>query len=245
MDLVDKLYQRLLAALDAAGPGAFPDGITVADIYQRLIPFRTVRRQLGVDDLAEYEHALLRLLTSEGRYVELDDPTVKLEIQRELLSLNPIPGIYRDYSTARLRLRLPAPAGATPAAPDNSNYRMSRVDVSAVAVEATSRTSGKSRPDSRLLEAAADATRVVLPGDPRNEATAPPAVPRLSEPAATIHRCDDCARTLPAVAGLRFCPFCGASRPPGSCGRCGGSMEQEWIFCPRCGASGATHGAQV
>src|SRR5690606_23503371 len=104
MDLLDKLYDRLVSAVEAAGPGAFPHGITVADVYQRLIPYRSVRGQIGVVELAEYEHALLRLLAGERQYVDVADPTVKLEIQRELSSLNPILGIYRDYSTAKLKL---------------------------------------------------------------------------------------------------------------------------------------------
>ncbi|HET8655813.1 MAG TPA: hypothetical protein VFL93_09895, partial [Longimicrobiaceae bacterium] len=98
MDLVDRLHDRLRAAAPA------PTGFTIGELYQRLIPYRSVRGELGVWELAEYEHALLRLLSGERDYLELEDPSARAEIARELASPNPILGVYRDYPAARVRL---------------------------------------------------------------------------------------------------------------------------------------------
>ncbi|HET7321812.1 MAG TPA: zinc ribbon domain-containing protein [Longimicrobiaceae bacterium] len=112
MDLLDQLHRRLRAA---AEDGA---SYTVADLYQQLVPYRAVRAEIGVFELAQYEHALLRLLAGERGYVELEDEAARAEIARELESPNPILGIYRDYAGTGMRLggddRLEPPVEAPP-----------------------------------------------------------------------------------------------------------------------------------
>lgn len=103
-DLVDRLFERLRIALDrdpAATRGRSP---TVGDVYQRLIPYRAVRGELGILELAEYEHALLRLLAGERGHLVIEGDVAREELQRELASPNPILGVYRDYSALGVRL---------------------------------------------------------------------------------------------------------------------------------------------
>ncbi|CAN5243959.1 hypothetical protein BH23GEM4_BH23GEM4_16540 [soil metagenome] len=114
MDPLDRLYWRLAGDLDPAPPdGAAP--LSVAEIYQQRIPYRTARAELGFSELAQYEHAMLRLLSGERGYAELEIPAVQEEIVRELRSANPILGIYRDYAAVGVVLRMPA-AGPMPSA---------------------------------------------------------------------------------------------------------------------------------
>lgn len=117
MDALDRLYWRLLETLRQAG--AAPEGaLTVAHLYQGLIPYRGVRAELGLLELAQYEHALLRLLSGERGYVVLEPAAAQEELRRELASPNPILGLYRDYADARIRIRKPrASVAATPAPP--------------------------------------------------------------------------------------------------------------------------------
>lgn len=94
MDALDRLYRRIATAL-ARDPGR---ALTIGDLYQEVVPYRLIRSELGFAELAEYEHALLRLLSGEREYLETDRAEVMDEFRRELQAPNPILGIYRDYA---------------------------------------------------------------------------------------------------------------------------------------------------
>jgi hypothetical protein len=136
MDVVDRLHQRLEEAVARDRP---LDGLTVGDLYQQLIPYRAVRAELGLLELAPYEHALLRLLSGERGYLRLEDGDARDEIARELAAPNPILGIYRDYAGVRVTLGpgdaaplippappppRPAPAAKAPSAPEPPSERL-------------------------------------------------------------------------------------------------------------------------
>jgi predicted RNA-binding Zn-ribbon protein involved in translation (DUF1610 family) len=119
MDIVDRLYHQLARAVERAGPGA-PDAMpTIGDIYQHLIPYRGIRGELGIWELAEYEHGLLRLLAGERGHLTVEAPEVREELARELASPNPILGIYRDYAAVPVRIApaRPAPSPQEPPPP--------------------------------------------------------------------------------------------------------------------------------
>lgn len=103
MNLAERLYLRLLEALRQGGL-RHDQEITVGDVYQHLVPYRAVRSELGVFELAEYEHALLQLLAGEGGFLQVADEAVRSELAAELRSPNPILGIYRDYAASAVVL---------------------------------------------------------------------------------------------------------------------------------------------
>lgn len=117
MDALDRLYRRVADVL-LRQPDAH---VTVGDLYQNLAPYRLVRTELGFNELAEYEHALLRLLSGERDYVIVERPEVQEELQRELRAPNPILGVYRDYAAVGVYLNpfapVPSPDTARVAAP--------------------------------------------------------------------------------------------------------------------------------
>ncbi len=115
MDGLDRLYFRLVHTLRSQDPDGTARPITVADLYQHLIPFRGVRHELGFGELAEYERALLRLLAGERDYVKLEAPHVRAELRQELEAPSPILGVYRDYAAAELRLNPELLPAAPPA----------------------------------------------------------------------------------------------------------------------------------
>ncbi|MGH7458821.1 MAG: zinc ribbon domain-containing protein [Longimicrobiaceae bacterium] len=128
MDSLDRLYQKLLDALPGGGEKG---AVTIAEIYQNLIPYRTIRSELGFSELPQYEHVLLRLLAGERGYLRVDHPQVREEFERELKSSNPIVGLYRDYAAVGVTLEgareppLTKPAAvdrvpAVPAKPETS-----------------------------------------------------------------------------------------------------------------------------
>ncbi|HEX6041173.1 MAG TPA: hypothetical protein VFZ20_24175, partial [Longimicrobium sp.] len=130
MDALDRLYRRVSLTL-ARDPGRT---LTIGDLYQDVVPYRLIRSELGFAELAEYEHALLRLLSGEREYLELDRAEVADEFRRELTAPNPILGIYRDYAEVGVApnpfapaldatappsvvVAPPAPAASAPSAP--------------------------------------------------------------------------------------------------------------------------------
>lgn len=226
-ELVERLFERLLIAVgDDDGP------LTIGDLYQRLIPYRSIRSEVGVMELAAYEHALLRLLGGEGGRLAVDLESAAAEIRRELASPNPILGIYRDYAEVPVRIvsrRTGAaaavdPVAAPPASPTSPAANLGSAaapdEVLVVASIEVPRSASKAgQPASRELRAMSGASPL---------ADAPPTAATLA--------CSRCQTPLPAVDGARFCPFCGQMREPIPCDNCGTPVQPAWNFCIRCGS---------
>jgi hypothetical protein len=202
MDPLDRLYRRIADVLLREPATA----VTVGDIYQHLVPYRTVRAELGFGELAEYEHALLRLLSGERDFLVVERADVQEEFQRELRNTNPILGVYRDYADVGVYLN--------PYAPDPVP-----LDRTAPPVPAST---------TAFPEGDADAPGVVIDVTRPEPVKAPPQRPRLKS-------CSGCRSTLPPGRDVRFCPFCGKCLAPIPCPECSTTVEPEWRFCVMCG----------
>lgn len=205
MDSLDRLYRRIADVLLREPATA----VTVGDIYQHLVPYRTVRAELGFGELAEYEHALLRLLSGERDFLVVERADVQEEFQRELRNTNPILGVYRDYSDVGVYLNPYAP---DPAALDHTAPPPPPPPASTVAIP----------------EGDADLPGVVI------DVTRPEPPPRPA-PAKKLKACTGCRSTLPPGRDVRFCPFCGKCLAPIPCPECSAVVEPEWRFCVTCG----------
>jgi hypothetical protein len=212
MDSLDRLYRRIADVL-LREPGT---AVTVGDIYQHLVPYRTVRSELGFGELAEYEHALLRLLSGERDYLVVERADVQEEFQRELRTPNPILGVYRDHADVGVYMNPYAPE---PSAPD-----LTAPPPPAVSPAATS--TPRSR---RGTEGDADEPGVVL------DLTSPERPPAAPPPRPRPRACTGCRSTLPPGRDVRFCPFCGKCLAPIPCPECSTTVEPEWRFCITCG----------
>jgi hypothetical protein len=115
VDALDRLARRVSLAM-TRDPGR---EITIGALYQEVVPYRLIRSELGFTELAEYEHALLRLLAGEREYLELDSVEAGDEFRRELEAPNPILGIYRDYAGVGVQANpfAPVPPGDPTAPP--------------------------------------------------------------------------------------------------------------------------------
>ncbi|MDB4947940.1 MAG: Double zinc ribbon, partial [Gemmatimonadetes bacterium] len=98
MDALDRLYRRVVESLAHVPRQMEGVPVTIGELYQTVAPYRAVRGDLGLTELAAYEHTLLRFLAGERDYVSIDREGVQDELRRELKAPNPILGIYRDYA---------------------------------------------------------------------------------------------------------------------------------------------------
>lgn len=119
MDRLEHIHASLAQALvRSRGGEAFGNPVTVAEIYQDLVPYRAVRTQLGFDMNADYEHTLLRLLAGEGDLARLDPPEAREELQDELGAPNPNVGLFRKFAGCDVWIAKPPPGAPIVDAPE-------------------------------------------------------------------------------------------------------------------------------
>lgn len=220
MDALDRLYRRVSLTL-ARDPGR---ALTIGDLYQEVVPYRLIRSEMGFAELAEYEHALLRLLSGEREYLELDRPEVADEFRRELQAPNPILGIYRDYAEIGVAPNPFAPALDATAPP--------------VVVAPPTSPAAPSSPASPSPKPKVDLPPPVERTDPGAAVTAEPEPVFKPRP----RPCPGCRSPLPTDREARFCPFCGKCLVPVPCADCSAMMEPEWSYCATCGSPRLTGG---
>jgi hypothetical protein len=218
MDALDRLYRKLLDVRGRTSPGGDGQAITIAEVYQQLVPYRLVRGELGFSELKEYEHALLRLFAGERGYVRVRVAKVADEFRRELRSPNPILGIYRDYAAAEVDLADPAAAALPRPAPDAAD-RDTHHDPAASGAAGTP-------PE--------DLPAIGSVSAPAAGALAPTGTADQGTSASECWRCNE---PLPAGVAVRFCPHCGASQVVVPCPECVAPLQPAWKFCVQCGAS--------
>src|SRR5713101_3499488 len=94
-DELDRLFECLVEALSQDARLAVP--FPAADLYERLVPYRSNRSRLKVATHQDYEMAVLRLLAGERGLVQLDPPDVREGMQREVTATNPDTAFFRNF----------------------------------------------------------------------------------------------------------------------------------------------------
>jgi hypothetical protein len=220
--LVRSLHRALADALRRRGH-PLDQPVTVLEIHEELVPYRTVRSVLDVHLRADYEHALLRLLAGEEDRVKLEPAEARDELRAELQKPYPEVSRYRKFAASRVfvsdaqaddsdeRSELAGAGGGEPAAGPEP---VSDPPPSAPTW------SGTGEPDPRPGPAASPASDA-RPGDD-------------ARPGAD-DACVFCGAELPAGKRPRFCPQCGGDQRMAPCGRCGEPLDPRWRFCIACG----------
>lgn len=245
MDAVAKrLHQLIVQALLERDHDVDHAPVTVAEIYQELVPYRAVRERLGVELNADYEHALLRLLAGEDDLMRLEPASARDELRQELTSPNPYVGIYRKFAACDVWVRtdtaqprdgaiegggdgVAVPAVAPSAGPEIG---------ATTAVATPAQPSPASRP-----VAAAPAARDTgaTASQPMPSRTATSTGTRARADARSSTACHFCSKPLPTGRVVRFCPYCGNDQSLRPCGKCGEILEQSWKYCIACGEPAA------
>lgn len=205
--VVARLHRALVEALWARGPDALERPVTVAEIYQDLIPYRAVRGLAGVEMNADYEHALFRLLAGENGHIRLEPAAAQEELRRELQSPNPNVTLYRKFAACDAWVAAPSDRTAT-AGPRQETS----MDGPA----------GRTAPAGRAQADAAEGAG----------APTAPAAPAAGE-SRTV--CAFCSKRLPSGRAVRFCPFCGMDQERRPCRTCGEVLDRGWLYCITCG----------
>lgn len=119
MDDLDRLFQRLVHNIRFRSPEYLTVPFTVQDLYETLVPYRHHRRELGIETNEDYETAVARLLSGERGYVRTD-PDLQDKLRKELASVNPDPGIFRDAAGTRVSLEQSALAAVGVSTPEQA-----------------------------------------------------------------------------------------------------------------------------
>ncbi len=212
-DDLDRLFERLVSVLAEDAPGRLAVPFPAAEVYERLVPYRSNRSILKVATHQDYEMAVLRLLSGERGYTSLEPAEVRDALQREAGESNPDTALFRQFPDAILSLnrlaaerflrgdRAYAPPPPPPLAPPPES------------AEAADRAEDESE-------------KPPLAG----------AAFELAEQSETLRQCPYCGETLPGSRKVNFCPQCG--QPPSGelrCPACGVEMDVGWRYCVSCG----------
>lgn len=211
MDELDRLFTLLVTALAHETRVAVP--FPAADIYERLVPYRSNRSRLNVATHQDYEMAVLRLLAGERGYVRLEPDNVREAMRTEAHSVNPDPAYFRSFPDAQVmvngqaaeRVLLADRAYAPPplAAPDAPGEEVDEI-----------------APQHFVPPTAFQAARPTPPpGD-----------------GPTANQCEYCGGVLPAKRDAHFCPHCGQPQEGQlKCPGCGSDVDVGWAYCLTCG----------
>lgn len=213
-DELDRLFELLVRELAHDARLALP--FPAAEIYERLVPYRSNRSRLNVATHQDYEMTVLRLLAGERGYVGVEPEDVREAMQREVTATNPDAAAFRTFPDARVAINRfaaerflrgelayapptpaddapPSPAAAAPAAAGPAFTLDAAVRDTAFELE--------ERPD-------------VLPPN----------------------HCPYCGGSVPTGRKVNFCPHCG--QPPSGdlkCPACGSDVDVGWAYCAGCG----------
>jgi double zinc ribbon protein len=208
MDNLDRMFRHLVRTIETRNPEYLTGPFDVGELYQKILPYRLHRRELGLDTNQDYELTLLELLSGARGYLVVDD-RMRDALRKELGSGNPDPSVLREFAASHVALasdavrRLDTPEGRETV----------RADPTLAATPA-------------VASAAASATT------PRR---GPSSQPRTVAVAAAGEACRFCGGALPPGRQITFCPHCGQNLTVINCAACGTELELGWSYCTTCG----------
>jgi endogenous inhibitor of DNA gyrase (YacG/DUF329 family) len=223
MDDLDRLFNHLVAHLQETAPGRLFESWQVSELYQRLLPYRSHRRQLGFESIEDYEMAVLRLVAGERDYARLDPNDAQEALAAETEMPHPNPGAFREFAAATLTLN------------SSAVRRITHHDAAYAPPEPTpsSAVPREPPPPAPLLPVDVAATTAKTPAIE----AAPQKKEIVFEPVPTASTCPHCAKPLPAEREAIFCPFCGAQLQMADCRTCGEPVAPAWSYCLACGTA--------
>ncbi len=244
MTALDPLFRLLARVLAASTPPRLHEPISINELMDAIVPYRLVRRELGVDTSEDYETLILRLCAGEGGFAQAEAAT-QAALQAELAKPLPDLALLRVYGDTHVVLRTDplisvrddrpeeryAPPGrqAPVEEPEAVEDDVDEEEVPGVG-DPEADTEDAWLPDP-VFEANASAI-----AERRGEAPTDVSLPaRPSDPDKAQVRCPFCGGLLPPRMMINFCPHCGMGQDVGTCRNCGADMDVGWRYCVSCG----------
>lgn len=207
-DELDRLFGRLVEVLAQTGPGRLAVPFTSAQLYERLVPYRSNRARLNVATHQDYEMSVLRLLAGERGYARLEPADVQEALQREAAAVNPDTALFRNFPDAQIMINRIAAERFL------KGERVFAPPVSPPVI------AEPEEPDEVVAE----------PSGPSHFS--------LDESDARAQQCAYCGGTLPTARKVNFCPHCGQPPSGElRCPACGTEVDVGWAYCVSCGRS--------
>jgi hypothetical protein len=234
---LERFAAALLTQWRSEGSRA-PGPIAVADLIDRVLPYRLARRTLGIDVSEDYEAMVLRLVAEEQGLVHVDPPEAGEMARTTLAAKLPDLDVLKLLRSATLTLSEEAIERLDDVLPMPVSHDESKW---AAPVE---RGDDESPPDTSdiiplpvspaLAAAVAEASAIPEPvpvpaGPPPEFLTTVAFTPPVEE------QCWSCREPLPVSRPVKFCPFCGADQRQPACPECAAPVELRWKHCPECG----------
>ncbi len=230
MTELERFAAALLAQWRAGGgTGGGPIGVTA--VIERVLPYRTARRLLGIDASEDYEALVLRLVAEEEHLVTTDPldaaEMAKATVASKLPDLDVLQLLraatvtVTPQSIARLADILPMPAPAAESSESAPRPSTGSVDEPVIPLHPAPIASPPAGP--------------VTPVRPEPVKEAYLTSVQFTPPGGST--CWSCGETLPGDRAMKFCPECGADQREPVCPACGAAVERRWKHCADCGAT--------
>lgn len=229
MTSLDPFFRLLVRTLSEQVPPRIHRPIVINELMDSILPYRLVRRELGVDSAEEYETLLLRLCAGEGDFVQAD-PAAQAALLAELEKPLPDLAFLRVYGDTRIVLRTDPLLSAMEAHPEK-RYAPPGAEPGPENEQATAGHEDDAGPDAWE----ADPVVELRAGAPPQSEPKPQPVTESADAGKPQVRCPFCGGILPPRMMINFCPHCGMGQDVGACRVCGADMDVGWRYCVSCG----------
>lgn len=237
LDDLDRLAFRLSRTVRTQFPYLLTQGFTLADLEERLLPYREVRREMADSGPDAFETTLLRLVAGERGYLQTDQDLQEASRQA-LASPAPTLALVGEWATTSLHLGDLSGADERGASAANgaSGTRGDRL-----ADQGSIAGAGAIGPTSALdvfpapVQNTTHSPRSTAGGTASGSVgTVQRVTPARGSRAAHPH-CRFCDCRLPVGRTVTYCPHCGMDLTKRHCQACSTELEASWRYCVTCG----------
>jgi hypothetical protein len=247
---LERFFRRLVDNLIAIDHTRLHRPLTLGELVESVVPYRTNRRSLSIDTYEDYDMVLLRLASGEGGFLRMTSDGVQAQFQAEAESHNPNLGLIRELAGAEFVLGtepLAHAMGPDPTlayAPPEEEEFLDEPETPQHVPERVSERGPERIPEEMPLDAMRFSSFTLEPvqqPEPAIPTASPP--PRSATPAPAPRqparepapRCGFCGGGLPVNRAVNFCPHCGQNQTFTRCPDCQSELELGWRHCINCG----------